>query len=376
MEPVTGNKTIVVMSSHTPSLFWFRMDMMLEFIRRGYSVYALGNEDESKWADTFREKGITYEQIDVRRNGLNPLQDKKTMDSITEKLKRIRPDKIFTYQAKTVIYGSMAARRVGITDCYPLIAGMGAVFINNDIKSRLIRVVMTALYRSGMKKCPLVFFQNRDDERIFRENGIIKDQKIAMINGSGVNTEKFTVMPLPGTPAFLCICRLIAVKGIHEYLEACRRIKAEYPDVRCLLVGPYDTNPSALKPEDLEPYIRDGVIEYFGEQEDVRPYIGQASVYILPAYREGTPKTNLEAMACGRAVITTDAPGCRETVIDGENGFLVPVKDVDSIYEKMKYFVENPDVIETMGRKGRQMVEDRFDVNKVNAEICKAMQII
>lgn len=369
------SKSIVVLSSHTPSLFWFRADMMQEFRRRGYDVYAFGNEEEDKWADKFDELGIGYEQIPVSRNGLNPLQDKKTYDAIKVKLDRIRPDKIFTYQAKTVIYGTLAANKLGITEVYPLIAGMGAVFINNDIKSRAIRVVMTTLYRMSMKKCPLVFFQNDDDERIFRENGIVKSQPVKLIHGSGVNTDKFTVMPLPEKPAFLCICRLIRVKGIYEYLEACRKIKAEYPDIRCLLVGPYDTNPSALKPEDLEPYIRDGIIEYFGEQEDVRPYIAQSSVYILPAYREGTPKTNLESMACGRAVITTDSPGCRETVVDGENGFLVPVKDVQSIYDKMKYFIEHPDEIRPMGDKGRQMIEEVFDVKKVNEEICKAMQL-
>jgi len=141
-----------------------------------------------------------------------------------------------------------------------------------------------------------------------------------------------------------------------------------------LLVGPYDTNPSALKPEELKPYI-DAGIEYFGEQEDVRPFIEQASVFVLPSYREGTPKTNLEAMACGRAVITTDAPGCRETVVDGKNGFLVPIKNVEAIYRKMQWFIENHQDAERMGLIGRSMVIDKFDVNKVNKSICESMGI-
>ena len=225
-----------------------------------------------------------------------------------------------------------------------------------------------------MKKCPLVFFQNRDDEKVFRDFGIIKNQEVKVIHGSGVNTEEFVPVPLPEKPAFLCISRLIKDKGVYEYLEACKRVKKEYPEVRCMLVGPYDTNPTALKPEELQPFTDIG-IEYFGEQEDVKPYIKQCSVFVLPSYREGTPKTNLEAMACGRAVITTDAPGCKETVADGENGFLVPVKDVDSIYTKMKWFIENHDAAESMGSKGRLMAEKIFDVKKVNNSICEAMGV-
>lgn len=368
-------KIIAVLSSHTPSLFWFRTDMMQEFIRRGYAVYALGNEEEDKWSERFKEKGIIYEQILVRRNGLNPLQDKKALDSIKEKLKKIKPSKIFTYQAKTVIYGTIAANSLSITEVYPLIAGMGSVFISNDIKSRIVRLIMTTLYRQAMRKCPAIFFQNRDDEKIFRDNGIIKNQRVVLLRGSGVNIEKFAVQPFPERPTFLCISRLIRDKGVYEYLEACKKIKEGYPEVRCLLVGPYDTNPSALKPDELEPYINTGIVEYFGEQEDVRPYIAQSSVFILPSYREGTPKTNLEAMACGRAIITTDAPGCKETVIDGENGFLVPVKDVEDLYQRMKLFVNHPDQAKRMGVKGREIVEEIFDVKKVNEEICKTMQL-
>jgi glycosyltransferase involved in cell wall biosynthesis len=368
------SKTVAVLSSHTPSLFWFRVDMMQEFARRGYKVYALGNEPEEEWTEKFAEKGINYLQINVKRNGLNPFQDRKTLKSVKKLLKEIKPDKIFTYQAKTVIYGTLAARSAGITEVYPLIAGMGSMFLSNSLKSRIVRFIMTLLYRKSIGKCPAVFFQNRDDEQIFRDSGIIKRQKVVLIHGSGVNTEKFEAAPLPEKAAFLCISRLIRDKGVYEYLEACKKIKSEYNDVRCLLVGPYDTNPSALKPEEVQPFIDAGV-EYFGEQEAVRPYLEQCSVFVLPSYREGTPKTNLEAMACARAVITTDAPGCKETVTDGENGFLVPVKDVDAIYEKMKYCIEHPEEVKAMGEKGRALAKELYDVKKVNEQICSTMGI-
>ena len=156
------SKSIAVLSSHTPSLFWFRTNMMKEFVSRGYRVYALGNEEESKWSRKFAAHDIIYQQIHVSRNGLNPFQDKKTMASIKQRLAAIQPEKIFTYQAKTVIYGTMAANRLGITEVYPLIAGIGSLFLSNSLKTRLIRRMMTALYRHSMKRCSVVFFQNHE----------------------------------------------------------------------------------------------------------------------------------------------------------------------------------------------------------------------
>lgn len=367
------NKRIAVLSSHTPSLFWFRMDMMRKFQRCGYEVFAVGNESTKVWEEKFLEYGITYKEIFVSRNGVNPLDDVKTLRSIKRILKEIKPDKIFTYQAKTVIYGGMAANQLGITEVYPLIAGMGSVFLKNDLKTRIIRTVMTTEYKLGMHKCPVVFFQNHDDEQVFRKNHIINNQKVVMLHGSGVNLDKFHVEPLPKQFAFLCISRLIRDKGVLEYLEASRSVKKEHPEVRFLLVGPYDSNPSAIKPEELQAFIEDGSIEYYGEQVDVRPYLAQCNVFVLPSYREGTPKTNLEAMASGRAVITTDAPGCKETVVDGENGYLVPVKDVGALCEKMTYFIEHPMLVSEMGKNGRRKAESIFDVEVVNMRICEAM---
>jgi len=366
---------VVVLSSHTPSLFWFRTDMMQAMQENGHEVYALGNEPEEEWSSKFAEKGITYRQVQVWRNGVNPLNDMKTLLSIWKMLKAIKPDKMFTFQAKTVIYGGIAANLLGIKEVYPLIAGLGSVFLNDGFKTKIIRKILTTEYRIGMRKSPVVFFQNKDDEKVFRDNGIIKKQKVVLLHGSGVNIDHFTVEPMPEKLAFLCTSRLIRDKGVNEYIEACKKIKKQYPHIRCLLVGPFDSNPSALKPEDIEAVVEQGVIEYFGEQTDVRPYLKQSSVFVLPSYREGTPKTVLEAMASGRAVITTDAPGCRETVVDGENGYLVPVKDVDTLYDRMKYFIENPAKVTEMGNKGRKRAEELFDVRLVNQCILDTMQL-
>lgn len=365
---------VAVLSSHTPSLCWFRMDMMREFVSRGHQVFAIGNEPEEQWGETFSKEGIVYRQITVHRNGTNPFQDIQTLLSIQKVLKQVKPDRLFLYQAKTVIYGAVAAKRQNIP-AYPLIAGVGSVFLSESLKAKLVRSALVAEYRYALKGCKTIFFQNPDDVAIYRDGGMITGQNIVMLHGSGVNTERFSVAPLPKSPAFLCICRLIRDKGIREYLTACKRMKENHPEIRCMLVGPFDTNPTALTPEELRPYLDKGVVEYIGEQADVRPYLAQCSVYVLPSYREGTPKTVLEAMSCARAVITTDAPGCRETVVDGENGYLVPPRDADALYRKMEELALAPRTVMEMGMAGRRIVEEKFDVRKVNSLICSAMQL-
>ena len=364
---------VLVLSSHTPSLFWFRKDMMLAFRKLGCEVVAVGNEDEELWVDKFRDIGILYRKIAVERNGTNPLADLKTLKSIKTLLREEKPDKIFCYQAKTVIYGCMAAHRLGIADVYPLIAGVGSVFLATGLKAKVLRRVLIAEYKWAIKYAKKVFFQNHDDSQVFIDNRILKPEKIMYINGSGVNVEQFTVTELPAIPSFLNISRLIRDKGVREYLEACRLVKKHHPEYRCMLVGPFDSNPTAITKEELGEYISDGTIEYFGEQSDVRPYISQASIYVLPSYHEGTPKTVLEAMACGRAIITTNVPGCKETVINDENGLLVEAKDYNELAETMIKLASDPDTVRRMGANGRKTAENKFSVDIVNESIITAM---
>lgn len=366
---------VAVLSSFTTSLFWFRVDMMKSFLKAGCEVLAVGDGPANEWGDRFAEFGVRYRQIPVQRNGTNPVRDLATFKALCQLLKEEKPDKIFAYQAKTVIYGGMAARLNGIKDFYPMIAGVGSVFLGDSPKQKLIRSILVAEYKLGMRHAPKVFFQNRDDLKVFTDHGILPESKAVMLNGSGVNVAKFTPAPLPETPGFLCISRLIRDKGVMEYLEAARKIRKLHPEVSCVLVGPFDTNPSAIRPEELQPYIDDGSVRYVGEQKDVYPYLCDCTAYVLPSYHEGTPKTVLEAMACGRAVITTDAPGCRETVADGVNGYLVPVKDVDAIVDAMEKIIGSPETTAAMAKKARQIAEEKYDVNKVNLKIRFTMGI-
>lgn len=367
---------IAVLSSHTPSLFWFRMDMMKEFIEKGHIVIALGADPESEWKHKFYEQNIDYRQLNVSRNGVNPFEDLKTLFELCKFMKKERPDKIFTYQAKTVVYGSIAAKLNGITEVYSLVAGLGSVFRGTGFKNRILKTIMKIEYKTACKYSKKVFFQNNDDQNEFVNNGLLTNEKCVIINGSGVNLEKFQQTPIPENPGFLYIGRLIKDKGVVEYLESCRAIKSKHPNVRCLLVGPYDSNPSALKPEELDPYIKEGIVEYFGEQQAVQPFISQCSTFVLPSYHEGTPKTVLEAMAMGRAVITSNAPGCRDAVTNGLNGYLVDVKDINGIIEKMETLISNPDMNNRMGAQSLKIAREKYDVKIVNLSIMKTMQLV
>lgn len=366
---------ISILSSHTNSLFWFRMDMMKDFIEKGHTVIALGPGPEYVWKEKFQKHNIDYRQLNVERNGMNPFKDLKTFSSLYKFIKIEKPDKIFAYQAKTIVYGSIAAKLNGISEVYSLIAGLGSIFRGKGFKNGIIKMIMKTQYLIACKFNKKVFFQNHDDKNEFIQNGLINENKVVVINGSGVNLEKFKPTALPKEPTFLFIGRLIKDKGISEYLVACKEIKSRYPEVRCLLVGPFDSNPSAIEIDELKPFIEDGIIEYYGEQSDVRPFITQCSTYVLPSYHEGTPKTVLEAMAMGRPIITTDAPGCRETVIDGVNGYLVKVKDVKELANKMEYLILNSVVREKMGEESLNVVREKYDVKMVNKTIMRTMEL-
>lgn len=367
---------IAVLSSHTSSLFWFRLDMMKDFINKGHTVIALGSEPEVDWKEKFKQYNIDYRQLYVERNGINPFKDLRTLKALHMFMKKERPDKIFAYQAKTIVYGSIAAKINDISEVYPLIAGLGSIFRGKGFKNNIVKTIMKIEYWAACKSSKKVFFQNQDDKNEFILNGLINDDKSVIINGSGVNLEKFKPTSLPQEPTFLFIGRLIKDKGIMEYLEACKEVKARHPKVRCLLVGPFDSNPSSLKLEELKPYIESGVIEYFGEQSDVRPFISQCSTYLLPSYHEGTPKTVLEAMAMGRSIITSDAPGCRETVIEGLNGYLVKVKDTQELINRMEYLISNRDICKKMGEESAKIAKEKYDVKIVNQSIMKEMGLI
>lgn len=353
---------------------WFREDMLRDFAGRVDDVVVLGNETDEKWIPYFEELGVRYRTYPVSRNGLNPISDVKTYRALKRIIAEECPDKVLTNFVKANVYGCIAAHNRGIKDIYVMMGGLGSVFHGDDRKSRLARLFVTAEYRASLKHSKKIFFQNDEDSKLLCDLGTVKSEQVVRIYGSGVNTEHFKQEPLPEQMSFVFIGRLVRGKGVLDYLDAARIVKREYPDVRFDLVGPYDTNPSGLKPEDIEPYIEDGTVVYHGEQKDVRPYLKNASCFVLPSYYgEGTPKSALEALATGRPLIVADAVGCREVVEDGVNGFLVPPRDAGEIAHAMVKLIEESGLIKRLGKASRHMAMEVFDVRRVNESILETM---
>lgn len=365
---------IAVITAATVSIPWYRIDMIDEFVGRGMQVVVFGDEPAEKWGPYFAEHGVSYRTYRVLRNGTNPVSDMNTMRELGSLFEEERPDKVFTYQAKPNIYGALAAHKAGIGEVYVMMGGLGSVFRAEDARSRIVGAVVGAEYRVALRCAKKVFFQNEEDVDLFASRGIVDRSKVVMVRGSGVNLDRYPRRPLPRKDSFLFVGRLVRGKGVLEYLDAARIVKRVRPDAEFHLVGPFDTNPTAVGEGELEPYVEDGTVIYHGEQKDVRPFLEACSCFVLPSYYgEGTPKSALEAMATGRPLIVADAVGCREVVRDGSNGFLVPPRDPETLAEVMVAVVADGNRLEAMAKASREMAEEIFDVRKVNGTICETM---
>lgn len=364
---------IMIVAGLGSSLIRFRGDLIKSWLNLGYEVVAAapGREVEQQ----LTELGVPYYSIPLKRTSLNPLTDLTLTCSLIRIIKKEKPPYLFLYTVKPVIYGSLAVLLNRKTVVYSMITGLGYALSGKPGKRTFLETLVTRLYRFALKSNKLVFFQNPDDLNAFINLNIVTADRAFQVNGSGVNVEYFSPANLPiGPPTFLLIARLLREKGIIEFIEAAKVIKTKYPETCFSMVGwSFDENPSAISAAQVEQWQGEGFVEIYGETDDVRPYIDAASVYVLPSYREGTPRTVLEAMAMGRPVITTDVPGCRETVVDGVNGFLVPVRNNEALVKAMERFIAEPGLIAQMGAESRRIAEEKYDVHKVNKVINEAM---
>ncbi len=367
---------MMIIAGFDRSLLLFRGDLIKEWLNMGYKVTAAAPGNEIK--SCLEKMGVKYVPVPMSRAGINPAKDIYLLFSLVRLLRKEKPDYLFLYTIKPVIYGSFAALFLPTCRVYSMITGLGYVFTANEGRGRLLKKLVVTMYRTALKRCRKVFFQNLDDMREFLKLRIIEKEKVVVINGSGVNIDYYRFAPVAEGPAtFLLIARLLKEKGILEYVEAARLVKNKYPEAVFKLIGwPLAGDPSVIEVEKIEKWKEEGIVEILGETDDVRSFIAAASVYVLPSYREGMPRTVLEAMAMGRAIITTDASGCRETVEEGVNGFLVPVKDSRTLAEAMEKFIVEPDLAGKMGRESRRIAEEKYDVRKVNHVINKTMGII
>ena len=368
----------LLVASYPDSIMNFRGPLLDTLLASNLNVHvaAPGLPKDSPIRQQLEAKGLHVHDIPLRRTGINPLADFSTLYHLWKLMRYIKPDYVLGYTIKPVIYGTLAAWLVGVPRRFALITGLGYAFQGGADERKLLKRLVQHLYRFALSKTEKVFFQNPDDLELFSASGILSDKTSAVIvNGSGVDVASFDVAPLPVQPHFLLIARLLGDKGVREYVQAAAIVKKRYPDTVFSLVGWLDENPDTISQSELDRWIADGIVVFHGRLSDVRPAIADCSVYVLPSYREGTPRTVLEAMAMGRPVITTDAPGCRETVLDGDNGFLVPVKAVDELAFAMTRFIVQPDLVARMGARSRQIAEEKYDVHKVNAVMLNEMGI-
>ncbi len=345
----------------------------------GHQVTACAPNASDDVQNQLAEIGVHYQPITLSRTGINPIGDFASFIQFRSICHSVKPDVIISYTIKPVIYGSLAARTTGITRIFSIITGLGYAFTRSSMKSWIAGVIAKYLYRKALAYNNNVFFQNPDDMRFFIKKQIIDSakKKAVLINGSGIDINQFTPRPFPKTISFLLIARLIKDKGIREYVEAAQIIKKKHPSVKFRVAGWIDKNPNSISQAELDKWISTGTIDYLGKLSDVQPAIADTSVYVLPSYYpEGTPRTILEAMAMGRPIITTDSPGCRETVKQGINGFMVPIKDSQSLADAMHKFISEPEIIGHMGHSSREIAIEKYDVDKVNRVILKTMDLI
>lgn len=375
------SSSIAVVSGEAFSVSNFRAPLIRTMVVCGMHVYALAPDYDEVSRRAVCVLGADPVDISLDRTGTCAVRDFVDLLHLVFTLRRQRPGRIFSFCIKPVIYGSLAARLAGVPRCYALVAGLGYVFTEDGAppgwRRRLTQWIVSILYRVAFRTCDRVFFQNDEDAQHFVANGSLTPEKVVRVNGTGVDLGQYAPAPPVFRPiTFLLIARLLREKGICEFADAARQVRAWYPDTRFILLGGLDSNPGALVRDGVEAWVREGILEWPGPVEDVRSWIAQASVYVLPSYyREGVPRSTQEAMAMGRPVITTDNVGCRETVEDGINGFLVPVRDADALAGAMLRFIENPALIESMGHESRRLAEERFDVNNINAVMLEAMGI-
>lgn len=365
---------IVVIAHETNVLLVFREQLLREFIKAGHEVTVYSPENDPDLVRRIQNLGIHFFQIPLDRTGLNPIKDLKLIVFLRKTLQQHKPDVVFNIAMKPNIYGSLAARLAGIPKTFSLFTGLGYAFLRSNLRDKIVNNLVCLLCRLALKKNNRVFFQNPDDLGLFVDSNLVAREQVVQVNGSGVDLDHFQQTPLPEKEiVFLMIARFLRFKGIIEYCTAARTLKKRYPNIIFRLISFYDAGPLALTQEQINELLADGIIEHFGKTKDVRPYISGASIYVLPSYREGTPRSVLEAMSMGRSIITTDAPGCRETVVHGENGFLVPVRSTVELTEAMERFIQNPNLIKTMGQRSREIAEEKFDVHKVNKKFLDAM---
>jgi glycosyltransferase involved in cell wall biosynthesis len=379
---VKERKVILISCDSPRSLLDFRGKLIEALILKHEVIIFTPKIEPQEIKNKLSEMGVR-----VYENGLNPsnvsiVSDLKYLFELRRLIKATKPDVFFPYTFKPVIYGAFVARFCRVNHITPMLTGLGYNFLNIGSRKTLVQKITRILLKLSLRasKRLQIIFQNKDDYNTLIRANIITNKNIAhVVNGSGVDLSHYEYSPPDlNNISFLMISRLINAKGIKEYYYAAKQIKEKFPEVVFKLIGPYDDNIDAISSDLFSKIKSDGIIQYFGLVDDVRPYINQSSVIVLPSYYgEGVPRCLLEGMAMGRAVITCNSVGCRETInplLRKANGFLVPIKDIQQLASKMEYYIRHTDDVARFGLNGRKYASEKFDVNKVNQTMVNILE--
>lgn len=368
------SKTFVLISPKNRTAYNFRGDLLREIIKLGYAVYVTGPNRVD--VDKIESLGATFVEIPNDKNGINVFSDLRYLWALYRLFRHLKPSATLGYTVKPVIYGSIAARLAGVKSISSMITGVGYLFISKSLKAKILKQLVLLLYRIGIWCSSRLIFQNDDDRAEFISEGLVNSSKSHVVNGSGVNMSRFTRAPYPSDLTFFMLSRVMYSKGVIEYAEAAKIVKALHPEVRFMFLGAFEGIQDSVPESDFRArYVDTGILDYYPETSDVPSYIARSSVYVLPSYREGTPRTVLEAMSMGRAIITTDVPGCRGTVEDGITGYLVAAQSPQSVADAMLKFVADPTLVQEMGARSYEYCYNKYRIDLVNESMISKMEL-
>ena len=358
---------IIIFVVNTPAFFLsHRLPLARAALKAGFQVH-IATPDGPE-VQTIQSIGFTHHVVPFTRRGQNPLNELGTLLRLVKLFRRVRPKLVHLITIKPVLYGGIAARVAGIKSVVSAVSGLGSVFLADSIIARIRRGLVILLYRAAFKQKRLtVIFQNLNDRDVLLGVNALNDDQAKIIRGSGVNLEDYPCLPQPfGKPVVVMASRLLKDKGVLEFVEAARLLHDQGIEVEMRLIGSPDPgNPTSVMRQEMEHWQNEGLVKLLGFRKDIAAQYADANVVCLPSYREGLPKSLVEAAACGRAVVTTDVPGCRDAITPGVTGLIVSVKDPLALADGIQTLIKDPELRISMGQAGRALAEEAFTIEKI-----------
>lgn len=368
---LAGNSKVILFVVNAPEFFLsHRLPIAVAAKEAGYHVHVASAPGPG--VEIIRAKGFIHHPIGFARSGQNPLVELTTLLSLVRLFQRVQPELVHLITIKPVLYGGIAARFGRVPSVVSAVSGLGTVFLADSVQAKLRRWLIAKLYSAAFKQKRLaVIFQNPDDRDTLISLGALQGGDARLIRGSGVSLAHYPCVPEPdgGKPVVVMAARLLRDKGVVEFVEAARMLWNRGVEVKMRLIGSADAgNLTSVTQAELNQWRKEGIVELLGFRSDIAAQYAAANIVCLPSYREGLPKSLVEAAACGRTVVTTDVPGCRDAITSDETGLLVPVKDPVALANAIQKLIENPGLRKRMGKAGRELAEDAFSIEQIVAQ--------